>query len=98
MAKKDFDNYIQSLRITVGEDLLALEKMKEALVLGETDETMVQSAAKAFNDDRYRLEVLLFAKGLMDRPKRKEKIKKWEKASKLPKQMLVKLENGKDSN
>lgn len=84
MAKKDFDKYLKGLRLTVGEDAIALGKMKEALALGETDEVMVKSAETAFKADKYRMEIFLFAKCLLDRPTRKKKVKSWIKQNTLP--------------
>lgn len=90
MAKKDFDKYVNGLRVTLQEDAINLTKVKEAYEKGETDEKMLKSYEKAYRDDRYRFEVLLFAKALLDQPTRKSKKRVWAKQSKLPKTMPTK--------
>lgn len=90
MAKKDFDKYVNGLRITLQEDAINLTKVKEAYEKGETDEKMLKSYEKAYRDDRYRFEVFLFAKALLDMPTRSKKKKAWERQSKLPQKMPTK--------
>lgn len=72
MAVKDFNKYVDGLKYTVAEDIEALQDMKIALAKGETDEKMVEAAERALNRDKYRLEILLFAKGLINKRKRRE--------------------------
>ncbi|MDR3185407.1 MAG: hypothetical protein LBU04_01140 [Christensenellaceae bacterium] len=87
MAKPDFDKYLTALRITIAEDTIALKKLRHAHAIGETDDVMLHATEKAFRDDQYKLECLLFVKGLLDKPRRKSKIEKWDKANKLPTKM-----------
>lgn len=87
MAKGDFDKYVRGLSYTLREDVESLQKAKEALALGETDEQVFNSIKKAYEDDRYKLEIFLFAKHLLDKPKRTKKQARWQKQSKLPTEM-----------
>lgn len=90
MAKKDFDKYLRGLSITLREDVLGMAKIKEAYAKGETDEKVYKAAEKAFRDDKYRLEIFLFVKALLDKPTRKSKERAWARQSKLPKEMPIK--------